>query len=487
MVKENIRLGEIPSSREAYSTTLAIAIPAVIEMVGLALMGMIDTLMVGRLDEYGIAIASVGLTNQPRMLFLSFFFALNIAVTAIVARKKGAGDINAARSCLRHALMLEIGLGLIMTLAAVYFARPMMNIAGANDSTIELATAYFRITSYALIIQVVTGTLCAAQRAAGITKIAMKVNITAKVVSVILNLLLIEGRLGFPRMGVEGAAWSTVIAALVAFILALISVVQKDSLLRIRIEDDWRFDKVMAKAIGKLTLGGLGEQVGLRFGFFMYALVVATLGYMDFAAHLITMQLMVLSFTFADGIGAATTSLVGQNLGKNRPDLSIMYGKIGARLALVCAAILSILCILFRFQFPSIFNSNQTIIQTSANLILILAIIMPFQTTQLVMGGSLRGAGDTKYVAFTMLVSVGILRPLVGFIFTFPLGFGVIGAWVAIIFDQVARLLMLTTRFISGKWINPATKAKNKHQTVVGFFERIRWNELLYFINLGER
>jgi len=209
----------------------------------------------------------------------------------------------------------------------------------------------------------------------------------------------------------------------------------------------------MLKSIGRLTSGGMFEQLALRFGFFAYARVVAGLGTADFAAHMIAMQLMGLSFTFADGISAATTSLVGQSLGKKRPDLSIMYGKIGMRLALACAVILSTTCILIRFYFPMLFTNDAEIIASTAGLILILAWIMPLQTSQLVMGGSLRGAGDTKYVALTMLLTVGFIRPALGFLMTFPLGWGLAGAWIAIIFDQGVRLIMLFTRFVRGKWI----------------------------------
>ena len=453
MVKEDMRRGDITPSREAYGATLLIALPAVAEMVSLALMAMIDTVMVGRLGPH--AVAAVGLTTQPRMLFLSIFFALNVAVTAIIARNKGAGDMDAAKSCLRHALVLVAVLGTLLTVGAVLLARPMMILAGAQADTIVEATSYFRITGGALLIQIMTGTICAAQRACGNTKITLKVNVTAKIISVALNFVLIEGRLGFPAMGVDGAAWSTVIAAVVAFGLALNSIMNKDSMLRVSTRDNWRFEKSMMKSISKLTSGGLVEQVGLRFGFFAYARVVAGLGSDDFAAHLIAMQLMVLSFTFADGIGAATTSLVGQNLGKKRPDLSIMYGKIGLRLAFGVAAVLSVTCILIRFHFPLLFVPSADyihIVHTSAGLIMILALILPLQTTQLVMGGSLRGAGDTRYVAITMILTVGVLRPLLGFMFTYPLGLGLVGAWVAIIFDQAARLVMLFTRFVRGRW-----------------------------------
>ncbi|MCL1861995.1 MAG: MATE family efflux transporter, partial [Defluviitaleaceae bacterium] len=428
--------------------------PAVVEMVSMSLMGMIDTVMVGRLDAYGVAVAAVGLTIQPRMIFLAAFFALNISVTAIIARNKGAGDMAAVRSCLKTALVINLMLGVLVTIISVSLARPVMMISGAQADTIAPATSYFRISSFALLMQVMTMTICAAQRAFGNTKITMKVNIVAKVLSVILNFLLIEGRFGFPRLEVEGAAWSTVIAASVAFCLATYTILHRNSPLYINLKAKPRnFDIVMLRNIGKLTSGSIVEQIGLRAGFFLYALVVANLGTEEFAAHLIVMQLMALSFTFADGIGIATTSLVGQNLGKKRPDLSTMYGKIGLRLAVFCAACLSVICVIIRFWFPMMFTTYDGIIETAAGLILMLAVIMPFQTAQVVMGGSLRGAGDTRFVAVTMILTVGILRPAMGFLLTYPLGFGLVGAWFAVLLDQIARLAMLLTRFVRGKWI----------------------------------
>ena len=450
-----MQVGEIPTSKFAYKKSLAIAIPAVIEMVSISLMDMVDTFMVGRVSAS--AMAAVGLTAQPRMLVFSIFMALNIAITAIIARKKGAGEMDEAKSCLRHGLLLGVLLSLKLTAVAVIFARPLMNLACADYDIIDYATSYFRITSFVLIFQALTSTICVAQRAIGNTKITMVVNVTAKIVSVVLNFLLIEGRFFFPRLEVDGVAYARSIAAIIAFTLALISVLRKDSPLRIRLNDYWGFKRSMTKSVGRLTANGMLEQVSLRFGFFMYASIVARLGTDELAAHVVAMQLMALSFTFADGIGAATTALVGQNLGQKRPDLSIMYGKLGMRLALVCAVVLSTLSILTRVQFATVFVPDYPhIIATASSLILILAFILPLQTSQLVMAGSLRGSGDNRYVALTMLIAVGFMRPFFGFVFAIVLGWGVTGAWYAIIFDQAARLIMLFTRFARGKW----TKAK---------------------------
>ena len=452
MVKPHMRRGEVTPTKEAYNQSLKIALPAVAEMVSIAIMGMLDMIMVSQLGAY--AVSAVGLTNQPRMIFFSVFFALNIAVTAIVARNKGAKDDDAARSCLRQAMMLVVVGSAVLTVLAVILARPMMTLAGAQSDTIGPATSYFRITAYGLIFAIMSNTICAAQRAAGNTKITMQVNIVANVAKVIFNFLLIEGRFGFPRLEVDGAAVSLIIAHVISCGLAIASILKKDAYLRVNLNDNWRPDIPMLKSIGRLTAGGMLEQLAMRIGFFVYARVVAGLGTIETAAHFIAMQLLSLSFTFADGIGVATTSLVGQNLGKKRPDLSIMYGKIGTRLAWAVAAVLSITALFARYQFPRPFaGGDLVVIDMTAGLILIMAFILPFQTAQIVMAGSLRGAGDTRYVAMTMLITVALIRPISGFVLTYPIGLGLTGAWIAILFDQIVRLMLLFTRFTRGRWI----------------------------------
>jgi putative MATE family efflux protein len=412
---------------------------------------MADTVMVGRLGDY--AVAAVGLTGQPRMVFMSVFFALNVAVTAIISRLKGQGDQKAARSCLRQVLMLESALIVVMSTLAVTLAPLMMSLAGAKEDTIGPSTEYFRILGYGLVFQVMSGTICAAQRSIGNTKITMKVNLTANIVNVFFNYLLIGGNFGFPRLEVAGAAIATVMGTAVGLVMAVVSIAQKDAFLHISRKDKWRFEKPMLKSIVRLTGGGMLEQVAFRVGFFAYARVVADLGTDAFAAHQIAMQLMNLSFTFADGIGTASTSLVGQNLGRKRPDLSIMYGKIGQRMALVVAVTLGVIVFATRFLFPRMFTDVPSTIEATSVLITILAFILPVQTSQLGMAGSLRGAGDTRFVAMTMMITVVLVRPLMSLLMIYVLGLGLNGAWVAIIVDQSLRLILLFTRFSRGKWI----------------------------------
>jgi Na+-driven multidrug efflux pump len=113
-----------------------------------------------------------------------------------------------------------------------------------------------------------------------------------------------------------------------------------------------------------------------------------------------------------------------------------------------------ILAIVFRSFFAGIFANDPYIIGLAADVVIILALLLPIQTSQIVMGGSLRGAGDTRYVAITMLLTVTLIRPGLSALFIYGFGWGLHGAWYAIFVDQIVRLVLLFTRFSRGKWIS---------------------------------
>ena len=450
MVKPARRIGEITPTGEAYRTSAGIAIPAVAEMVSIALMGMVSTAMVGRLGPY--AIAAVGLTGQPRMTFICVFYALNIAVTAVVSRRKGENDQRAARSCMRQSLMMAAALGALMTFLAVRLAGPIMALAGANEETLGPSTEYFIIVSAGMTMQALSMVICAAQRGVGNTKVTMYVNMTANVINVTFNFLLIEGNLGFPRLGVRGAGFAILLSNVVGLSLAVRSITDKNSYLYVSLFSGWRMDAKMIKTLTALGGNSMIEKLALRVGFFIYARIVADLGTKAFAAHQIGMQMLNLSFTFADGIAVATTALVGENLGRERPDLSMMYGQVGQRLAFTVAMALCVFSMLSRGWFPRLFTGDAEIVALCGGIFTILAVSQPVQTSQVVMAGSLRGAGDARFVAFTMLLTVTIIRPVVSYVLGYAFGFGLIGIWTAILVDQVVRLTLLYRRFTSGSW-----------------------------------
>ncbi len=461
MAKPDLISGEIPSSREVYKTISKIATPSVLEMVFMSLIGSMDTMMVGVLGSE--AIAAVGLPGQPRMLMLAIFFALNVGVTAVVARRKGEGRAESARQSFRSALVVIFLLSLVVTVIGYIFADPLMRLAGGNESNayeakvLKDAITYFKILMLSLPVNAVTMSINAAQRGIGNTKLTMYVNVISNVVNVIFNYLLIGGNFGFPRMEVAGAAWASVLGIFIGFVLAVYSIIagkRSNAFLRVSVKDDWRINREALKAITKVGGNAMIEQVALRIGFFLYARMVFSLGAEAFASHQIGMQFMNISFTVGDGIGIAGTSLVGQMLGQKRRDMAMVYGKACQRIALTISIVMALSIIPLRYPLVWLFvNENEPhVANLSAQLMLILACFQPFQTSSVVISGCLRGAGDTKYVAAVMMLCVLFIRPSLTALSIYVFGFGLIGAWASSLIDMMIRLTCVYARFNKGKW-----------------------------------
>jgi len=426
------------------------AVPATTEAVLVGIMGMIDTIMVGTIST--AAIAAVGITNQPRFIVLSLMFALNTGVTAIVARRKGEGDMLSARSSLKQAGLITLFLSLVVSALAFIYAAPLLSFAGAGSDIIDDATEFFKITMISIPFTSLAMTIIAAQRGAGNTRISMRVNTVSHAVKILFNLLLINGYLGFPRLGIKGAAIATIIGFVVALIMSVSSVAGKNTELNIFTLSGWKFDKRTLSGFANVGSGALVEQLFMRFGFFMFVRVVAGLGTMAITIHHICMNIVMLSFCFADGLGIASSALVGQNLGAKRPDMAMIYGKVCQRIGLTLSTIMSFVFILGRKGLIRMFTSEEEIITVGSYLILILAVITFAQISQFVISGALKGAGDAKYVAFVALVTVGILRPGLAWVFAYPMGLGLIGIWFAFLADQIIRLVLNYARFGTAKW-----------------------------------
>ena len=438
--------GELPSVKQFIKRTFLIAWPSTLESFLISLVSLVDIIMVSTLGTS--AIASVGLTTQPKFIGLAVFLSLNVAVSALVARRYGEKDQERANRILGQALVLTLGLTAIISVLCVAFADPILHLAGSAPDTHEDAVAYFRIIMGGMVFNVLTMLVNAAQRGVGNTKIANAVN-------VVFDYLLIGGHFGFPKLGVAGAAVATVLGTVCAFIMCLFSLMKKGMFLDLRkILRSWRFDKKTLGSIFNIGSSTFVEQIFLRVGFLTYAIIVANLGTVAFAAHQVGMNIMTISFSFGDGLSAAAVALIGQSLGEKRPDKAKIYGSVCQRFGLTCALCLSPIYLIFGRNIFSWFSSDGQILAYGAMIMTIMTFVVFLQISQVIYSGCLRGAGDTRYTAFVSLISVAIIRPLSGYLLCYPMGLGLLGAWLGLLFDQFMRFVMTAVRFVHGHWMH---------------------------------
>lgn len=452
---------------ELYKDIVRIAWPSFVELLLTQLASMVDLMMVGSMGgsanpEIGVnALSAVGLTTQPKFLLMGAFIAMNTGITALVARNKGIGNKEKANLIVRQGLMLTFLITIVMSVLGTIFARPMIIFMGGEEEiVIKWATQYLQIQMIGFMTMALTSTITAALRAVGDSRTCMIYNLIANAVNVVFNWLLIYGHLGFPELGVAGASLATVIGQFVAFVIALSVLLRGNGFLKLEFKLGFKPNKDILGNVVNIGLPAMIEQILMRAGMIIFAKTVASLGTTAFATHQVCMNIQALSFMTGQAFAVSATTLMGQSLGKRRYDMAQAYCSRTRKIGFYFSIILAIVFILFGRGIVGLYNSDPAIIEMGGRIMFFVAFLQPFQSSQFIIAGGLRGAGDTKVTAMITFITVLLVRPGVAILLV-NLGIGLYGAWLALACDQILRSALVLGRYNSGKW--KLIKLKNQN------------------------
>ena len=440
------------TDREIRQETLAMAWPAILESFFTAFAGLVDSFMVSTMGAYSVA--AVGLTTQPKFIGLSLFFATNVSISALVARRKGEGKREDANSLTLTAVCFVAVMAVVISILMVSGADTIIGWCGSTAETHDSAVAYFRIIMGGMIFNCLQMAVNSAQRGSGNTKITMRTNVTSNVINIIFNYLLIGGHCGFPALGIHGAALATVLGTVVACVMSILSICKKDSFVSIPLMLEKKICPAWASLKRLLQLGYsvFFEQILMRIGFMMTSLMAAHQGNDAMAAHQVAMNIMGLSFSFGDGLQAAAVALIGRSLGENDPELAKKYGSTCRKMGACIAAFLSVLYFFGAGPLYRLYFEEAEIVSIGVGIMRVIIFIVILQISQVIYMGCLRGAGDTLYTAIASTLSVTVIRTLVSYLGCYVFGWGIIGIWLGVVADQLSRFLFASIRFRMGKW-----------------------------------
>lgn len=439
-------------SKENIRITFNMAWPSIIESFFSAFAGLVDSLMVSSLGAY--AVAAVGLTTQPKFIGLSLFFALNVAISALVARRKGEKKPEEANRILSTAIAFILIAAVVISILFVALASPIIRLCGSTAETHDSAVAYFRIIMGGMIFNCVQMGINSAQRGAGNTKITMRTNVTSNTVNIIFNYLLINGHLGFPALGIHGAALATVLGTVVASIMSVLSILRPDGFINISYIMQ---NKIWPAARSLRNLIHIGysvffEQILMRIGFMMTAVMAAKQGTDAMAAHQVGMNIMGLSFSFGDGLQAAAVALIGRSLGAGDEKMAKEFGGICRLFGGIISVGLAVIYFFGARPLMGMFFAEEHIVAIGVGVMRVIIFVVAFQISQVVYMGCLRGAGDTLYTAIASTISVTFIRTAGSYLGGYVFGLGIVGIWLGVLADQISRFLFASVRFKKGKW-----------------------------------
>lgn len=435
-----------------YRRAMNVAWPAIVESCFASIVGIIDSMMVGTIGTY--AVAAVGLCNQPKLMAFSFFFALNTAVSALVARRKGENEREAVHSIVFTAMILSVSVGILVGSMCFWQAGRIMTLCGSTEEMYQPAVHYFRIIMCGILFQVLSLSVSAALRGVGSTQIVMKVNILSQSINLLGNYLLIGGNFGFPALGVAGAAIATVFSSVVSLLLSLAYMTGKNSYIQLDVllRSGRRGFRSVIGNIGKLGLPSLAEQILMRIGFLFTAVMAAGFGSNAFAANHAGMNLFSLTYAFGEGMQIAAVTLVGQSLGERDSGKARQYMKVFLRSGILISLVLAVLYIAGAVPYMMLYFKDDGIIRLGRQMMYFIAVIVFIQMEQQIITGCLKGAGDVFYVTCTTVISVTVIRPMVTYLLCYTVGLGIMGCWYGILTDQVCRLLFTAWRYRKGTW-----------------------------------
>jgi len=441
------------TSKMIFADILQIALPCFFEYSFGILGTTVDTVMLGDIGSW--AITAVGLVGQPRMLMLMVIIAFGTGTTTIAAQYKGRGDRESACEVLTQSLVLSIILGIITTFVGIFFADDMMVFMHAEEGRIfDEAARYMRILMMGAVAEAIGYTMKGALRAVGNSRATMVCSIVSIGVHLFGNALFIYGLFGAPVLGVMGAAIATVAGNVASIIVAFAIIMKKDSYIYIDFKKKYRFNPTIIKQILSISLPAMFEQAILRMGYITFSRTISSLGSEQFAANQICTTLQHYSSNINTAFNVACVSLVGQSIGRRRPDVGRLYTFSAMKLSLAVSLVLSLVFVIFGEGIVSLFNDEPNVVKVAAQTLMVVALVPPLEGAEFVMIGSLRGAGDAKATAVCNIAGVSIVRPLGAILLVNVLGLGVAAAWFAIVIDQSVRLILSLIFFKKGKWEN---------------------------------
>ena len=190
----------------------------------------------------------------------------------------------------------------------------------------------------------------------------------------------------------------------------------------------------------------------MRVGIVAFVRVVSGLGTVIYAAHQTALSILGLSFNPGQAFGISASTLVGQALGEGKPDEAEALAQQSRRFGAKISGVMGIVFFFFGTQITSLFSTNPEVVTNAGRALRIVGLVQPFQSSQLIYSGAMRGAGDTVFTMITTFICILIIRVSLAKLFVLRLGLGLDGAWYATFIDQFIRWALITWRFKSGKW-----------------------------------
>ncbi len=424
--------------------------PMMVETLLFMMLGMVDVLVMSRYDD--LAASSVNTANQALSVLTIVFTVISGAGGILMTQYLGAGKRQDASRAAALSIAMQFIAGITVSIVLFVFSEPILRFIGAKDTVLAFSQQYLSVVGGFMFFQSVISAMTVIMRSHGNTMLPMLVTGGMNILNTLMDVILVPGLFGFPRMGIYGVAFATVFsraAGCIVLGIVLFRRIEKPSCFRLLKpfpkKDVVSFFKVGIPAALETFLYNLSQLV-------ITSIVLNCLTENELIAKTYIQMITVFFYIFSVSIGQASQIIIGHLVGADKTDEAYRQGVRSHKAALIIAVSASAAGILLRVPLISIFTSDADVIGI-ASVVLIINLLLEFgRTTNLVLIACLRGAGDVYYPTICAVVSNWLISVLGTYLLAVVCGFGIYGLWLALALDECLRGVLMMIRWHGGKW-----------------------------------
>ncbi|WP_462413016.1 MATE family efflux transporter [Neobacillus sp. Marseille-QA0830] len=432
-----------------YKQIIDIIIPLFVDQAFLVIMSLLNTAMV---SSAGVAaVSAVSMVDSLNIFLVNVFIAVATGGTVIVAQFKGSGNMKMVSKTATQAISAVSLFSVLLGALVIIFHSSLLTLLfGRADADVMQNAKIYLIgscISYPLIaiFQAVTGAL----RGVGETKPCLNLSLLLNLTNTILNVLLIIV-LG---LGVEGLIIATIAARLLGMAASLVYVVKYNETIHFKIKNAIHLDFSILKKVMFIGLPFAAEQIFFNGGKLLTQTFIVQLGTLALTANAIGGSITLLFQIGPNAIGIALVTVVGQCIGRKNIQDARKFTKSLMALSSILFAATSVILMPFFHLLMKLFHTPAEIVPTIFTLIVVSAIAQPLLwPASFNMPSALRAAGDSNFTSVASLLSMWLLRVILGYLLGITFGFGIIGVWVAMIVEWGVRGTIFVMRFKGKKW-----------------------------------
>lgn len=428
-----------------YKKNLSFAFPVIISQMGHVMVYLADSIMIGRTGTTALAACSLG--NAVFTVFLVFGMGYSYGITPLIAQENGKKNYKQCGILLEHGLFANLCIGVLLFAMIYVFAQLLPQLGQAPDVAAQ-AMPFLKIIGFSMIPLMIFLSFKQFAEGLSFTKQSMYISITANILNVILNYILIYGHWGFPALGLKGAGYANFMARAFMAVCMMILVIRSPLFEKYRKE--FHIRNIQKSILIKISK--IGVPVALQFVFEVSAftgaaIIIGWIGTAELAAHQIALSLAAMTYMAASGISSAATVRVGHEYGRRYfSDLRIA-GFSSFVLVILFMGSCALGFILLRNILPGFYVQDPEVIRIAASLLLIAAFFQLSDGVQVVGLGSLRGMSDVKIPTLITLLAYWIIGLPLGYILGFKLQLGVQGVWYGLLTGLSVAAVLLFSRF----------------------------------------